>query len=207
MINSFSLIFGRFSLLPSLTTSQITQTNASASPAAKIYLHQAWYRDARAHITWSHNKARWHHLQWSHQNPREMWYTDGEGVRWNKGNQKEEVERKDAKQNETEWKKQRREAESGTEGEAESGGGGREAVWLSKTSMLWNSNGLRSDWLLRLIYKCELTAEDEWKQTFWFCCQQSLEAHRHIIHCHVMQLVTVILAHTRFVWIKCWKKM
>lgn len=34
------------------------------------------------------------------------------------------MERKDAKQNETEWKKQRREAESGTEGEAESGGGG-----------------------------------------------------------------------------------
>lgn len=44
-------------------------------------------------------------------------------MRWNKGNQKEEVERRDAKQNETEWKKQRRKAESGTEGEAESGGG------------------------------------------------------------------------------------
>lgn len=38
------------------------------------------------------------------------------------------MERKDAKQNETEWKKQRREAESGTEGEAESGGGERSSL-------------------------------------------------------------------------------
>lgn len=78
----------------------------------------------------------------------------------------------------------------------------KEAVWLSKTSLLWNSNRLHTDWLLRLIYKCELTAEDEWKQTFWFYCQQSSQAGRHIIYCHVMQVVTVILASTGFVQIK-----
>lgn len=81
--------------------------------------------------------------------------------------------------------------------------GGKEAVWLSKTSLLRNSNRPYTDRLLRLIYKCELTAEDEWKQTFWFYCQRSSQAGRHIIYCHVMQVVTVIPAPSGFVQIKC----
>ncbi len=115
------------------------------------------------------------------------------GERQNGRNRKEEAKRKEEKRAADKMRgrgEEQREAERGK----------KEGVWLSKTSLLWNSNRLHTDWLLRLIYKCKLTAEDEWKQTFWFCCQQSSDARRHIIHCHMMQVVTVIEAPSGVLW-------
>lgn len=42
--------------------------------------------------------------------------------------------------------------------------------------MLRNGTRLREERLPGLSRKCELTAEDDSKQTFWFGCQQSSEA-------------------------------